>query len=78
MTQEYATVADMAERWNLTKRQVQKFCNAGMIPGAIRFGIVWAIPEDAEKPTRTGKSKPGRKPKSANGEESSRNGESEH
>jgi hypothetical protein len=38
-------------------------CKTGMIDGVIHFGKSWAIPEDAEKPTRTGELKPGRKPK---------------
>ncbi len=25
-------------------------CSDGLIPGASKFGNVWAIPEDAEKP----------------------------
>jgi hypothetical protein len=59
----YATVLEMAERWNVTVRQVQRMCTAGMIDGVIHFGKSWAIPKDAPKPTRTGKLKPGRKPK---------------
>jgi hypothetical protein len=59
----YKTVHEMAERWNLSVRQVQKMCTADMIPGIVRFGKAWAIPGDTVKPTRTGKLKPGRKPK---------------
>ena len=54
---------EIAERWNISARQVQSMCKTGMIEGAIKFGNTWAIPEDAKKPTRTGKFKPGRKPK---------------
>jgi len=53
----------MAERWDLSPRQVQRLCIDGRIKGAIKFGNTWAIPENAPKPTRTGKFKPGRKPK---------------
>jgi hypothetical protein len=59
----YITAEEMAERWNVTARQVQILCKNGKIEGASKFGSTWAIPEDAPKPTRTGKSKPGRKPK---------------
>ena len=59
----YISVREAAERWNVTERQVQRLCGAGMIPGTTRFSNSWAIPEDAAKPTRTGKAKPGRKPK---------------
>jgi len=58
----YMSARDAAKRWNITDRQVQKMCSEGMIPKVVRFGRSWVIPEDAEKPTRTGKLKPGRKP----------------
>jgi len=54
---------EIAEKWDLSPRQVQRLCIDGRIKGAIKFGNSWAIPEDADKPTRTGKLKPGRVPK---------------
>jgi hypothetical protein len=42
---------------------VEILCKAGKIKGAEKFGLAWAIPENAVKPTRAGKLKPGRKPK---------------
>jgi len=54
---------EIAKKWDLSPRQVQRLCIDGRIKGAIKFGNTWAIPEDAEKPTRTGKRKPGRVPK---------------
>ena len=59
----YVKAEDMAERWNVSTRQVQLLCQNGKIEGAFKFGNAWAIPEDTPKPTRTGKYKPGRKPK---------------
>jgi len=59
----YVTVNEMAKRWNVSVRQVQILCQNGKIANASRFGSVWAIPEGTPKPTRTGKLKPGRKPK---------------
>jgi hypothetical protein len=59
----YVQAKEIAERWNVSTRQVQLLCNAGKIDGAVKFGTTWAIPEDAVKPKRTGKFKPGRKPK---------------
>ena len=50
-----------AEKWNVSPRQVQRMCIEDRIEGAIKFGNTWAIPEHAEKPTRTGELKPGRK-----------------
>ena len=67
--QEYISVSEAAERWDITNRQAQKLCSEGKIPNVIRFGRSWAIPKDAEKPTRTGKLKPGRKPKTSEGEQ---------
>ena len=46
----YKTIREMAEKWNLTPRMVQKMCAEGRIPGASKFGRDWAIPKDAEKP----------------------------
>jgi len=44
-------------------RQVQIWCKNKMLAGAVMFGSSWAIPDTAEKPTRTKNFKPGRKPK---------------
>lgn len=59
----YVKAEDMAVRWNVSVRQVQLMCQNGKIKDASKFGNVWAIPENTPKPTRTGKFKPGRKPK---------------
>lgn len=47
---EYVTIKEIAERWELSTRRVQKMCADGLIPGAMKFGRDWAIPKDAEKP----------------------------
>jgi len=65
----YTTSEEIAARWDISPRQVQVLCKIGKIEGAIKFGNTWAIPEDAVKPTRTGKLKPGRKPKPITNEE---------
>jgi len=59
----YFSVRDAATQWDITERQVQKLCAKGRIKGVTRFSNTWVIPEDTPKPTRTGKLKPGRKPK---------------
>jgi hypothetical protein len=64
----YVKAEEIAMRWDVSIRQVQRLCVSGRIDGAIKFGTTWAIPENALKPTRTGKLKPGRKPKSNEGE----------
>ena len=59
----YIKAEEAAKRWDVSLRQVQRMCDEGRINGAEKFGNAWAIPANAPKPTRTGKSKPGRKPK---------------
>ena len=59
----YVRAEELTEKWNVSARQIQILCKAGKIDGAVKFGNTWAIPEDAVKPTRTGKLKPGPKPK---------------
>jgi len=44
------TCKEMALIWNVTERSVTKFCNGGKIPGAMKVGKSWAIPDDAKKP----------------------------
>lgn len=47
---DYVTIKEIAQRWELSTRRVQKMCSEGLIPGVIKFGRDWAIPKDAEKP----------------------------
>ncbi|WP_284708075.1 DNA-binding protein [Sporomusa sphaeroides] len=49
---EYITAQDAANKWGITVRRVQVFCNEGRIPGALKHASVWAIPKSAEKPNR--------------------------
>ena len=46
----YLSVAQTAEKWDMTPRRVQILCNEDRIIGAQRVGNVWTIPENAEKP----------------------------
>ena len=41
---------EMAEIWNVSERTVTTFCKSGKVPGAIKEGRTWKIPEDAKKP----------------------------
>ena len=47
---EYMTIKEASEKWNLSIRRVQTMCKEGLISGAVKFGNVWAIPDDARKP----------------------------
>ena len=69
----YIQAEELAKRWDISMRQVQYLCKHGRIEGAVKFGNTWAIPEDAKKPTRTGKLKPGRKTESTHKSESEPN-----
>ncbi len=46
----YMTAKEAAEKWAITPRRVQVLCAQGKIPGAVRFGVTWAIPKDATRP----------------------------
>jgi DNA adenine methylase len=47
---EYITIKEVADKWDLSVRRVQTLCNENKIDGAVRFGKVWAIPKEVEKP----------------------------
>lgn len=47
---DFLTIKEIAEKWNVTPRRIQKMCADGRIPGAKKFGRDWAIPADTEKP----------------------------
>jgi hypothetical protein len=47
---DYMSCADAAAKWCISERRVQKLCEGERIPGVSKFGSVWLIPKDAEKP----------------------------
>ena len=46
----YLSILEISAKWGISKRRVQILCAQDRIPGAMRIGNYWAIPEDAEKP----------------------------
>lgn len=46
----YLSVAQTAERWAISPRRIQILCCEERVPGAIRIGHSWAIPDDEPKP----------------------------
>ena len=44
------TTKEAAKKWNITPRQVQLLYANGRIPGTARFGNIWVIPADTQKP----------------------------
>ena len=47
---EYLSVKQTAEKWGISGRRIQRLCTEGRIPGAIKIGSYWAVPDTAEKP----------------------------
>lgn len=47
---EYISCAEVAKKWGISQRRVQKLCESDRIAGAVKFSRVWLIPINAEKP----------------------------
>ena len=46
----YLSVPQTAERWGITPRRIQILCNEDRIPGVVKIGNRWAIPDNEPKP----------------------------
>jgi len=46
----YITPSEAARKWNVNLRTVQGYCSGDKIPGAVRRGRQWFIPDDAPRP----------------------------
>ena len=44
------TCKQIAAEWNIAERTVNEFCKSGKIPGAVKVGRAWQIPDDAARP----------------------------
>ena len=53
---EYFTTEEMAEKWGVSKRRVQRLVQDGRIEGAVKKGV-WLIPSSATKPSDPRKAK---------------------
>ncbi len=42
---------EMAMRWGISERRVSEFCKEGKIPGAVKAGRQWMIPDHAARPS---------------------------
>ena len=56
----YMTIKEASEKWGLSIRYVNTLCHNGKIAGVKKFGTVWAIPSDMEKPTQDKRVKSGK------------------
>lgn len=54
----FLSVAQTAQKWNLSERTVRNYCANGKIPDAFLTGKKWNIPENAERPKKANKSTP--------------------
>jgi hypothetical protein len=56
---EYMSALEAAKKWGISERRVQKLCEENRIQGVSKFGYMWLIPINAEKPidrrTKVGK-----------------------
>lgn len=46
----YLSIVQTSERWGISTRRIQVLCREGRVPGAIRIGHSWAIPNNEPKP----------------------------
>lgn len=53
----YLSVAEIAEKWNVSERSVRNYCAQGRVSDAFLAGKTWNIPENAKKPERSNKKK---------------------
>lgn len=55
---DYISVKELAEKWKVSERWIQRLCEYGRIDGVLRFGRSWMIPKEAEKPDNLPKGRP--------------------
>ena len=47
----FVSIKEISNKWGISARRVNLLCNQGRVADAYRIGDVWAIPENAVKPT---------------------------
>lgn len=47
---EYISCPEAAKKWGVSERRVQRLCEDNRISGVSKFGNMWLIPKDSEKP----------------------------
>lgn len=50
MNMDYMTLKDASKKWDISSRQINYYCTADRIPGAVKMAGVWLVPKDADKP----------------------------
>ena len=44
---DYMTLKEASEKWGISARQINYYCVAARIPGAVKMATLWLIPKDA-------------------------------
>ena len=47
---EFISAEQTAKKWGISAQRVREYCREGRIDGAKRFGLVYMIPDNAERP----------------------------
>ena len=47
---EFISAEQTAKKWGISAQRVREYCREGGIDGAKRFGLVYMIPDNAERP----------------------------
>lgn len=47
---DYMTIREASSKWGLGTRNITAYCSGGRIPGAVKRGNLWLIPQNAPKP----------------------------
>lgn len=56
---DYMMLKEASEKWGVSVRQINYYCAANRIQGAVKVATIWLIPKDAKKPI-DGRTKQGR------------------
>lgn len=56
---DYMTLKEASEKWGISARQINYYCAADRIPGAVKMAILWLIPKDAKSRLTAGQNKGG-------------------
>ncbi len=48
---EYMTIKEASQKWNISIRRINTLCNEERIPDCVKFGMAWEILVDAENPS---------------------------
>ena len=56
---EYMTLKEAGEKWGISARQINYYCVAGRIPGAVKMATLWLSPKMQKSRWTAGQNKGG-------------------